>query len=249
MVITSRMLVDRFGIDEEIADFFANKRPVPSDNFFWKNKRIYLSAGFGYLTIPIGFDLFYKSGIAKEQLLQERTVGIMEAGFNHLIKYEKGEISSVELIETLKQILSGNIIQTHLADDLFHLFTGKSPQHFHFETKHKALLRSDLFLLTIVQFDLTDEWVQNFLPYWYAGARPILLLDDFKDLEEDRRLNDENTIIELGNNKQAIMDAYQLGLNDVERLKQINPKLAKSYKGFLDDALNTKYIQAQLANQ
>ena len=219
MVITSRMLVDRFGIDEEIADYFANKRKIPANNLLWYNKRIYLSAGLGYLTIPIGFDLFNKCGITKEQLLQEDVVQFMEIGFHLVIRHEKSELSSEELIKEFQKALDGKIIQTHLASDIFALFKGKNPQYFNFETNYKSLLRSDLFLLTIVQLDITDEWVHKFLPYWYAGARPILLIDDFKDLEEDRRLNEDNTIIELGNNKQAIMDAYQLGLNDLEKLQ------------------------------
>lgn len=249
MVVTSRILSDRLGINEEIADYFANKRRIPQNNLFWQNKRIYLSAGFGYLTIPIGFDLFHKCGISNELLLQEPNIDFMENAFDRLRRFEKSEITLRELLDEFKRLLDGKIKQTHLADDVFALFSGQKPVYFQFALEHKALLRSDLFLLTLVQIDLTDQWVHDFLPYWYAGARPILLLDDFKDLEDDRRTNDENTIIELGNNKQAIMEAYQLGLRDLEKLKEINPKLSKYFKSYLDDALNMKYIQEQLTNQ
>ncbi len=98
----------------------------------------------------------------------------------------------------------------------------------------------------MVDLELTDEWVKQFLPYWYSLARPILLLDDFKDLEEDRQTNDENTIIELGNNADAIRKAYELGMNDIQVLAQLNEKLAKRMKEFLDDALASKHIQSEL---
>ncbi|WP_407526711.1 hypothetical protein PDL71_05980 [Lacibacter sp. MH-610] len=249
MVITSKILNRDLGIDEEIADFFANKRAVPANNRFWKNKRIYLSAGFGFLTIPIAFDLFFRKGIAKDVLLGDEHVTLMEDGFDRLKRFEILEISGDELIEECKKILSGKVRQQHLAADIFHLLSGKTPEHFQFETKYKALLRSDIFLLTLVDLDITDEWINDFLPYWYAAARPILLLDDFKDLEEDRRLNDENTIIEMGNDKQAILSAYQLGIDDLNLLAEVNPKLSAFIKKFLEDALNTQYIREQLTNQ
>ena len=249
MVVTSKILNRDLGIDEEIADYFTNKRTVPANNLFWGNKRIYISAGFGFLTIPIAFDLFFKKGISKDMLLNDEHVSLMEEGFDRLKRFEILEISGAELIDECKKILSGKVRQQHLAADIFRLLSGAPPQYFQFETKYKALLRSDIFLLTLVDIDITDEWISNFLPYWYAAARPILLLDDFKDLEEDRKLNEENTIIEMGNDKQAILDAYQFGIEDLKLLAEVNPKLSAFLKTFLDDSLNNQYIREQLTNQ
>ncbi|XVJ64678.1 MAG: hypothetical protein HEQ40_00340 [Lacibacter sp.] len=249
MVITSKILNRDLGIDEEIADYFANKRLVPVNNRFWGNKRIYISAGFGFLTIPIAYDLFFRKGIAKDLLLNDEHVTLMEEGFDRLKRFELLEISGAELIDECKKILSGKVRQQHLAADIFRLLSGGNPEYFQFETKYKALLRSDIFLLTLVDIDITNEWINNFLPYWYAAARPILLLDDFKDLEEDRKLNEENTIIEMGNDKQAILDAYKLGIDDLNLLADVNPRLSVFLKTFLEDALNIQYIREQLTNQ
>ena len=60
MVITARILQDKLGIHPLIADYFANQRQIPADNLFWKDKRIYISAGFGFLTIPFAFDVMLK---------------------------------------------------------------------------------------------------------------------------------------------------------------------------------------------
>ena len=246
MVITARILQSRFGIDEQIANYFTNERAVPANNRFWGTKRVYISAGFGFLTIPLGFDIMHKAGIPKEQLLNDAHVSLMEQGFDRLKRYEAREYDLVQFVNSCQQLLDGKIKQPKLAADLFAFVTGKPTSFFQFETKHKALARSDSFLFTLVDLELTDDWVKQFLPYWYSLARPILLLDDFKDLEEDRRTNDENTIIELGNNADAIRKAYELGMQDLQLLSQLNSKLAGDMKQFLEDALTYEHISREL---
>ena len=248
MVITSRILQDRLGIDPAIADYFANDRPVPTGNLFWKNKRIYLSVGFGFLTIPFAFDLMYKCGIPKEQLLDDQHVTLMEQGFDRLKRYELNELSLEQFIQECAQLLHQNTRQEHLASDLIGLFMGNAPTFFQFETKHKALARSDFFLFTLVDLAVSDEWVNEFLPYWYALARPILLLDDFKDIEDDRRTKDENTILELGDNRKGVLAAHQLGLQDTALLASKNRKLARHFEALLDEALLYPQIR-ELLNQ
>ena len=143
-------------------------------------------------------------------------------------------------------LLENKVKQTKLAEDLFALFSGEKPKHFVFETKHIALARSDSFLFTLVDLDVTDEWVENLLPYWYALARPILLMDDFKDLPSDRQKKEENTIIELGNDRNAINSAYELGVGDLKKLEIVNPKLAKYMSVLLKESLLYDHIQAEL---
>ena len=246
MVITSRILQDHLGVNSLVADYFANQRPVPSDNLFWKDKRIYLSVGFGFLTIPFAYDLMHKKGISTDILLNDAHVSLMEAGFDRLKKFENQLISYAEFIQSCRHLLDGKIQQHHLAQDLFALFSGAAPSYFHFETQHKALARSDFFLFTLVDLDLTDQWVEDFLPFWYAVARPILLLDDFKDLDEDRKSGEENTIIELGDGKYAIEQAYAMGKADLGKLAELNAPLATFIGGLLDDSLKYESVRAML---
>jgi len=82
MVITSKKLQENLGVSTKVADFFANERPVPADNLFWKNKRIYISAGFGFLTIPLIYDLVFKLGVSENDLLSHEHVSLMEFGFD-----------------------------------------------------------------------------------------------------------------------------------------------------------------------
>ena len=86
-----------------------------------------------------------------------------------------------------------------------------------------------------------------FLFQLFAPNGVRLLLDDFKDLEDDRRDNDENVIIELGNNKEAILKAYEIGENDLVTLGEMNPKLSKFIKTFLKQTLEYDYIAKELA--
>lgn len=247
MVVTSKILQERTGIDQTIADYFANNRQVPPDNLFWANKRIYLSAGFGFLTIPFAFDLIHKMGVSNDLLLNNEHVSLMEQGFDRLKRYEAQQINYNEFMQACAVILQHKIKQKKLASDLFAFFKGEKPAYFSFEEKHKALARSDSFLFTLVDLELSDEWVEAFLPMWYSMARPILLIDDFKDLNEDRLHKDENTIIELGNDAAAIHKAYEMGINDLNKLATINSKLAAFLKVFLDDAIAYKHIQQELS--
>jgi hypothetical protein len=248
MVITSKILQDRFGISKEIADYFANERAVPADNLFWKNKRIYLSIGFGFLTIPFAFDLMYKRGIPLSILLEDAHISRMEAGFDRLKRYESGYIDKMSFLKECSALLENFILQKHLAEDLWAIFSGKQPRFFDFETKHPALARSDFFLFTLTDLELKDSWVAQFLPYWYALARPILLLDDFKDLPEDIELRDENTILDLGGNKEAVLKAYDLGRADLHKLSEINPVLAAGMEVFLNETEAYPHI-LKLLNQ
>ncbi|MBY0476150.1 MAG: hypothetical protein K2Q24_00745 [Chitinophagaceae bacterium] len=246
MVITSRKLQDNLGINAEIADYFANERAIPQDNLFWRNKRVYISGGFGFLTIPLVYDLLCKLGVSEDILLEDDHVTLMEKGFDRFMRYENNEYSFDVFLQEMQALLNGKIKQQKLADDLFALVKGGSTTHFTFETTHKALARSDSFLFTILDLPLSDSWVEHFLPYWYAVARPILLLDDFKDLEDDRLKNEENTIIELGNDRHAIEAAYEMGLADIRIIETINPQLAKYMKNMLKESLLYDHIQKEL---
>jgi hypothetical protein len=247
MVITSGILENRLGIEKRIADYFANQRAIPSDNLFWKDKRIYLSMGFGFLTIPIAFDLMYKRGIDIDILLNDEHVSLMEDGFDKLKKYEMSLMSYDEFIIECKSLLKDKIRQHNLAIDLFDIFSGRPARSFQFENTHKALARSDFFLFTLVDLELSDSWVRDFLPFWYAVARPILLLDDFRDIEDDRIHGEENTILEMGDDKAAVEQAYLLGKNDLNLLATENPLLSVFIQELLDDSLHYGPIQKMMS--
>ena len=235
------------GINSEIAHYFANVRKVPAENAYWRNKRVYISFGLGFQAIPFMFDLVHKCGISTDILLQEDHITLMEEGFDKVGLYENNEISFGEFLSQCKELLNGRIIQFHLAADLFAVLSNNGTKYFEFETKHKALARSDSFLFTLVDLDLSDEWVKNFLPLWYSLARPILLLDDFKDLEEDRQKQEENMILELGDDANAVRQAYDFGMQDLAMLSKVNPKLANYIEDFFKKSLTMEHIRTMIS--
>jgi hypothetical protein len=249
MVVTSKILQDRLGISKKVADYFANERPVPSDNLFWKNKRIYLSIGFGYLTIPLAFDLMWKRGIPLDDLLEEQHVTRMEQGFDRLKRFEAKMITLPQFLQECSALLNGAIKQHALAEDLWRVFSGKPALTFTFESRNPSLARSDFFLFTLVDLPLNNEWVADFLPYWYALARPILLLDDFKDYPEDLEQGEENAILDLGGNQQAVEAAYALGRNDLSLLSTVNPLLATYLENFLSETQDYQHIKQLMLNR
>ena len=170
MVVTAHMLHHEMGIDAEIAEYFANHRPVPQQNLFWKGKQIYLSAGFGTLTIPLVFDLQFKMGIEKAHLLNDEHVALMEAGFDLLSRYEKRLIDLPTFLHSCKHLLDGKVRQRHLAEDLLSFFSNKAPVYFSFYRDHASLARSDMFLFALTDLDVSDEWVIAFLRYCQADS-------------------------------------------------------------------------------
>jgi hypothetical protein len=189
----------------------------------------------------------YKKGISLGELLHDEHVTLMEEGFDRLKKFENQLIGFESFIASCAELLQGKIRQQDLAGDLFSIFSGKEASVFQFEKKHKALARSDFFLFTLVDLELTNQWVHDFLPYWYALARPILLLDDFRDLEEDRTNGEENTIIEMGDDKNAIEEAYALGMADLKILSEVNEPLANFIGGLLKDSLKYEPVRLLLS--
>lgn len=237
MVITSRILQEKWGIDPEIADYFANERAVPKDNLHWGNRRIYISGGFGFLFIPIVFDLIHKLGIDKKDLLEENHVKLTELILHYSQEYELNQINFNEFINKCKKLVSNKIKQPNFYRSLNSHFSREPLSVFEFETKYKALGRGDSYLFTLVNLKVTDEWIKNFLPYWYGVMRPIFLFDDFRDLEEDKRNGEENIIIEMGGNADALTKATEMALFNINVLKEINEKLSNTMTDYLNQIL------------
>src|SRR5215467_12513207 len=67
----------QMGVDAQIARFFVDRK-VPENNIFWKDRLLYVSGGNGFTFIPVYYDLLFRTGIPKEDLLAEQHVQFME---------------------------------------------------------------------------------------------------------------------------------------------------------------------------
>ena len=146
MFVSKGFLNKQYGVDEQIAKFFADREP-PKNNLYWHEKYLYLQPTPGYLFMPLAIDLLYKLGIDKERLLSEAFVSCMEQVGHISALEETKQITSDEAIAKCREVALQNcknekwltVVTAYFnqaADNLL------SP----LATPYKALHRGDMFL-------------------------------------------------------------------------------------------------------
>jgi hypothetical protein len=227
--ITKRKLADEYGIDSDIAAFFADRTP-PANNFFWKGKYVYLSHSLGYTIIPFLFDIQYKLGMEKSVLLNEFHIRLMEDGFDWMAKHEAKQIGYGEFIEACKVLFAPAATnKTFFNDLILHLHNG-TPEHYAFGSFVKALNRADAFFFTLSDIAIEEELLKRIIKTWSYVKVNALILDDINDLESDRINGEENSIIELGGNEAAVATIQSIFYENVKLLAGINNKLAQYFE-------------------
>ena len=222
--VTKRYLAADFGIDYDIATFFADRVP-PADNYFWKGKYVYLSRGLGYIIIPLFFDLQYKLGLEKSILLDEQRVRLMEAGFGIMSRYEAKQISYATYIRDCEALFKPTVVNELFYGDLVLHLKNEMPVNYTLGTAIKALNRADALLFTLCDMAIDAPLLQRIIANWTCINTNALILDDISDLSADEKNGEENSIIELGNND-AAMKTVQLMFDDHQKIiEMINPSL------------------------
>src|SRR5688500_13835319 len=117
MFTSKEYLHTRLGVDAEIAAFFVDRK-VPVNNLYWKGRYLYVASGTGYTFIPVFFDLQYKLGISKKELLDPLHLEVCEAGLHSAALYELQTITFTQHVENVKLLLSPYIKNHKLFEDL-----------------------------------------------------------------------------------------------------------------------------------
>jgi hypothetical protein len=242
MVITKHFLSEKLGLDFEIAEFFADRKP-PANNLYWHKKFLYLSFGTGYLIIPIIIDVLYKSGIDKKILLDPERIARMEEGFDVVAQHEVKRISFETHIEKLATLFNKTDANIHLIEDLLRYFNKQPTHRFALGTSVSALDRADAFIFTFADLPVDELSLKNLITRWYHVAATLLLLDDLVDLEDDVAKQEENAVIELGYNKKAMEQAQQILNSNMRALAEINPALVAFLQKIADSALNDEQVK------
>lgn len=206
MVITKHILETKFGVNSEIASFFAD-RAVPSNNLFWENSGVYLQDRLRYISIPLFFDGLLKSGVALEQIKNEAMISVMEQCFHLVVLNEQGNISNAtffvkcfELCHKIERHWMFESIKTYLENGF--------KQHGILGTQYKSLNRGDAFLLALCFINTDMRTTINFLKYWYSFNSCVLILDDVHDYKSDLKNNELNILIEIDHQKDKLSDLY-----------------------------------------
>ena len=248
MVITKHFLADKLGIDFEIAQFFADRK-VPANNLYWKNKFLYVTYGTGYLFLPIIYDMLYKSGMDKKKLLEENRIQNMEKAFHFVAAFEAKQINFEDYIYQFQLLFRESAVHKKFFDDLIRYFRNETCQYYSLGTSIEALNRADAFLFTICDLEMEEIAFRNLLLRWYHTAASILILDDMVDWEDDKAHEEENAIIELGNDKQAIIRVKSILENNLVAIQAFNSTLAGFLQKIYDKALQDEPIKGILESQ
>jgi len=227
--ITKRKLADEFGIDYDIATFFADRTP-PGNNDFWKGKYVYLSNSLGYTIIPFLFDLQYKLGVERSILLDEKHIRLMEAGFDLTAKYEAKQIGYEDFIGACKILYTPTVANSNFFNDLLLHLNNGTPLQYTLGSSVKALNRADAFFFTLCDLSIEEQLLQRIIKAWSYVKVNALILDDISDLESDSVNGEENSIIELGSNEAAMEKILSMFKENVRSLEGINSKLAHYFE-------------------
>lgn len=230
--VTKRKLADEFGVDDEIAAFFADRKP-PVDNLFWKGKYVYLSNSLGYIIIPLLVDVQYRLGVEKSLLLNEKHVRLMEDGFDWMAKYEAKLIMYEAFIGRCKTLFEPAVVNQDFFHDLLSYLNSGNTAHYPLGSPVQALNRADAFFFTLCDTPMDDEVLRRIVKAWSYIKVNALILDDMNDLESDRLEGEENSIIELGDDEAAIGRLQAMFDENVKFLAAINARLAQ----YLDKGL------------
>ncbi|MDI3320056.1 hypothetical protein [Pinibacter soli] len=248
MFTSKHTLVERFGVDKDIAAFFVDRK-VPDQNDYWKGRLLYVSSGTGYLFIPLWFDLQCRIGIAKDLLLNEDYVQLTEAILGSAAKHEMNKISLQEHVENCKALVNGKIKQQELYNDLLTFFSDPLLKPYkNIGTVSSALNRGDSLLFSLCVLDTDAETITKLVRGWQALVPSFLLMDDVMDLEEDKKNGEENSIADFGVGGEGVINALDYLAENFEFLKQYNLKLGNTFAKALIAKKQTPYLASLISN-
>lgn len=248
MFISTNHLVENYGVDKEIARFFVDREP-PENNLYWHEKLLYLRPTPGYLFIPLIIDLLYKLGIDKNQLLSEDFVATMEQ-IGHISALEETQQLSVADAINQCRLLVTDACKSKKWLTLLNDYFNDEPDNTlsKLATPYKALHRGDAFLFSICRVEFPDTLIESIAQQWFALISTLLLLDDAVDVPADRKTGDENAFLESGLTPQGIAELQELVDRSVNKLAEMNARMADELGHRYKELLETPHI-SQMLNQ
>lgn len=226
MFISTKYLVNNYGIDDTIARFFVDREP-PADNLYWHGKLLYLRPAPGYLFIPLMVDVLYKIGIDREQLLSRDFVQSME-DIGHISALEETrQIPVEEATEKCAALVKDTSKNLLWLQEVNAYFEGEKDNVFHkAATPFKSLHRGDVFLFSLSMLTFSAALFEKIAKQWFALISILLLIDDAEDLESDKATGEENAYLESGLHADGIDRIATLVNDSVGTISTLNPILA-----------------------
>lgn len=227
MFVSTKQLVRIYGVDDEIARFFVDRKP-PENNLYWQGKLLYLRPSLpGYLFIPLIVDLLYKVGLDKQALLSEKFVGTMEQVGHISVLEEIEKISMAEAIEKCGELAKEHCVNNFWLSNVIDYFKGREENLFtNLTTPFRSLHRGDMFLFSLSALSFPATLFEKIAELWFALISLSLLVDDALDIETDQETGAENAFLESGLNAEGFKRISQLAERSVEIISVVNPIMA-----------------------
>lgn len=228
MFLTKDDLKLSYGVDLTIGKAYVD-RPVPENNLYWRDRKIYLPGASGYIFMPIYADLLRRSGADTQFLVSEAFMSINEQILHSAAQLEHQQINWKDHVEACLSIVAPHVKRQSLFEELSHYLRLSKPIKItgsRLGTSFPSLNRADSYLLSIVcianhQFD-----EQRAIDGWYAMITYFLLMDDLADIREDLLHGEENVILDAGLDQAGIQQIEAMMNEGIEKLYLINPVLA-----------------------
>lgn len=227
MFLTANALALQYGVDDRIAKFFVDREP-PKDNLYWQGKLLYLRPQPGYIFLPLITDLFYRSGVSMEQLLDEKFIVLLERIGHYSAQQEFDLITKDEAIESCRRLVAAGDRAEPFLTALMAYFNGQANQIALMARPFKALHRGDLFLFGLCELEEDLDKKVALAGTWFALITTLLLLDDAEDYQDDAEKGQENAFIESGSNQEGFDRIKAMLASNLDQLAALNPTMANS---------------------
>lgn len=224
MFLSKHHLTGNFGVAPEIAAFYVDKK-VPEGNLYWKGKLLYLRHNPGYLFIPLFCDVLYRIGVPLEQLISDPFVALFEDVLHSAAREEFGETDEKAHLTYCYEKAKGHGDNSQWLELMEGHFVQQNAALPH-QPDAMALRRADAFLFALNALTIPEGKEELVCKYWFALISFFLLMDDIDDYAKDKRNNDQNTLLEWGDDSEAVDKVNRLLEEDIHVLNEINPKLS-----------------------
>lgn len=228
MLLTKDDLKLSYGVDLLIGKAYVD-RMVPTNNLYWKGRKIYIPGASGYIFMPIYADILRRSGTSVAYLLSEIHFSINESILHSAALLEHQQIDWHTHIEQSIAIVFPHVTRVALFEELKQYLLAHKPLKkidSRFGTNFPSLNRADSYLLSLSCIPDPGFDEQKAIDGWYAMITYFLLMDDLADIREDLTNNEENAIVEAGFNQEGIEKIASMINESIDKLYSINPVLA-----------------------
>lgn len=233
--LTLKDFLFKMGIQEAITTLLMT-RSVPQNNPYWKGQESYIDGKVKFLSIPFWLQLCNQNGYSLELLLREENLQVMEQILHYSEEEEQEYISREECINRCCHI---PLIQEKIAQ--LPVLATEIRKLIDTYPIYESLRRGNFLIYHIF---LLVETIEEGLRLSYLLIDLVIcgcIIDDLFDAADDRLTGDENILIELGDDLDAVNKVKVIFQKSSDRLQSSLPKI-NSYLDYTFNQVLAHYL-------